>query len=290
MAKDKKKGKQVRRQKLIQDFRMMDDTFGAKCFEDNVRATQLVLRIVMKNKDLCVKSVQVQKEIKNLQGRSVRMDVLAEDMEGSLYNIEMERSTQRAVPKRARYNGSILDANITAKREAYNKLKKTNIIFITEKDTLKGRLPVYHVSKRIEETDQPFGDDANIIYVNASCQDDTPLGRLMHDFCCEDPDEMYYGVLAERVRYLKGTKEGQGEMCEIMEKLEREARQEGIRIGEKRGEKRGERRGKRRGIKQGEMRVNNLYFRLLTEKRYDDMQKAVRDRSYRNRLFREYNL
>ena len=29
--------------------------------------------------------------------------------------------------------------------------------------------------------------------------EDTPLGRLMHDFRCTRPEDMYYDVLAERV-------------------------------------------------------------------------------------------
>ncbi len=47
------------------------------------------------------------------------------------------------------------------------------------------------------ENGVPFGDDAHIIYVNAAYQDDTPLGKLMHDFRCVDPDEMNYQILRD---------------------------------------------------------------------------------------------
>lgn len=52
----------------------------------------------------------------------------------------------------------------------------------------------------------------------------------MHDFHCKNADDMYYNVLAQRVRYFKEDKEGTETMCKIMDELcdiaAREARQE----------------------------------------------------------------
>jgi hypothetical protein len=41
----------------------------------------------------------------------------------------------------------------------------------------------------------------------------------MHDFKCTNPDDMYYEILRNRVKYFKEG-EGQEEMCEIWEKIE----------------------------------------------------------------------
>ena len=60
--------------------------------------------------------------------------------------------------------------------------------------------------------------------MNGACRDDTPLGILMHDFMCSDPEEMKYKVLADRARYLKGSKEGIQSMCRAMEELEKNTR------------------------------------------------------------------
>ena len=62
-----------------------------------------------------------------------------------------------------------------------------------------------------------------IIYVNGANTDDTPLGRLMHDFRCKDPSNIYYEKLATRVRYFKETKKGVDSMCKVMEDMRREA-------------------------------------------------------------------
>ena len=57
---------------------------------------------------------------------------------------------------------------------------------------------------------------SEIIYVNGNIQDETPLGKLMHDFRCADPNDMYYEVLRKRVNYLKNG-QGRREVCKLME-------------------------------------------------------------------------
>ena len=74
--------------------------------------------------------------------------------------------------------------------------------------------------------------------------EDTPLGRLMHDFRCTRPEDMYYDVLAERVRYFKETEEGASAMCEAMEKLARDFAGELVQEAEARGMERGMERGR----------------------------------------------
>ena len=65
----------------------------------------------------------------------------------------------------------------------------------------------------IKETNQEFKDETHIIYVNSSKQDDTELGRLMHDLHCKNADDMYSKVLEDRVRKLKETQKVQ--RCDV---------------------------------------------------------------------------
>ena len=51
-----------------------------------------------------------------------------------------------------------------------------------------------------------------IIYVNGEYQDDSPLGILMHDFYCTNPDDMRFKELADRARHFKRSEEG-GNLC-----------------------------------------------------------------------------
>ena len=100
------------------------------------------------------------------------------------------------------------------------------MIFITENDVLKSGLPIYHIDRIVQETGEPFGDEAHIIYVNSRIKDETELGKLMHDFSCTDPKDMYYKILADRVRYFKEDEEGVLTMCREMENMRKESSHE----------------------------------------------------------------
>lgn len=200
----------------IRNFRLMDDDFMSKVFEDTACA-EFLLKVILNRDDLTVQEVHGQHDIKNLQGRSVRLDILAVDEKNRVYNIEVQRSDRGAGAKRARYNSSLLDANLTQPGDGYDALNETYIIFITERDVLKRNLPIYHINRIIEETGEAFGDEAHIIYVNSQIKDETALGKLMHDFSCTDPEDMKYPVLAERVKYFKEDTKGVTTMCRALE-------------------------------------------------------------------------
>jgi hypothetical protein len=98
------------------------------------------------------------------------------------------------------------------------------VIFITENDVLGASCALYHIERTIKEMQHlEFGDGAHILYVNGSYQNDAdPIGRLMHDFRCTDPNDMYYQTLADRARYFKESEGGQETMCKIMEDMRNE--------------------------------------------------------------------
>lgn len=205
----------------LRGFRLLDDDFMAKVFEDKACA-ELLLRIILKKNDLIVKEVYGQLALKNLQGRSARLDVFATDSTGKVYNIEVQRSDRGAVAKRARYNAALIDANITEPGDEYEALNECYVIFITENDVIGAGLPIYHAERVIQETGNPFGDEQHILYVNAQIRDETELGKLMHDMWCVEAEDMHYSVLAERVRYFKENEEGVATMCRAMEEMRNE--------------------------------------------------------------------
>ena len=50
---------------------------------------------------------------------------------------------------------------------------------------------------------------------------------MLHDFACIEAKDMYYQVLADRVRYFKEDEKGVTVMCKAMEDMRAEARAEG---------------------------------------------------------------
>lgn len=209
----------------IREFRLIDDDFMAAVFEDHACA-EFLLQIILKRNDLVVREVHGQYNIKNLQGRSDRLDILAVDQDNRAYNIEVQRSDRGASEKRARYNSSLLDVNLTESGSSYDALNETYVIFITENDVLRAGLPIYHIERTVQETGMVFNDRAHIIYVNSQIKDETALGKLMHDFFCTNSKDMNYSILAQRVRYFKEDTKGVAAMCRAMEKMRDETEHE----------------------------------------------------------------
>ena len=242
----------------IQKLRLMDDDFFNKCMEGSTECVELILHIIMDRTDLKVISAQTQHSIKNLQGRSVRLDVLALDDSGRQINIEIQREDKGAGSRRARYHSSILDANLLLAGEDFEKLPETYMIFITEQDVIKKGLPLYRVERCVLETNEAFGDGSHIMYVNGENRDETPLGRLMHDFSCTDAADMYYQALADRARYFKNDAEGVGVMCKLLEDMRIEAMEEGKREGIAVGIEVGKKEGIEVGKKEGALNAARL--------------------------------
>ena len=205
----------------LRGLRLLDDDFMQKVFEDKA-CTELLLQIILKRADLKVLHVNGQQDIKNLQGCSVTLDILAVDTDNKVYNIEIQRSDKGAAVKRARYNSSLIDSNVTEPGEKYENLCESYIIFITENDIMKAGLPIYHVDRTVTETGKLFGDEAHIIYVNSQIQDKSALGKLMYDFYCTDAGKMNYKILADRVRYFKEDEKGVATMSRVMEEMRNE--------------------------------------------------------------------
>ena len=212
----------------LRGFRLMDDDFLTKCFEGNTECIELVLRIVLDMSDLNVLDVRTQVFVENLLNRSVRLDVLATDSAGRKFNIEIQRADKGAGRKRARYNSSMMDANLLKKGEDFNNLPETYVVFITENDVMGKGIPLYQIERSILETGERFEDGTHILYVNGAYRDESPIGKLMHDFSCTNPSDMYYGVLADRVKFFKESKEGIAVMCKAMEDMRNQTLKEGM--------------------------------------------------------------
>ena len=250
--------KKIRYLEKIKQLRLMDDTFFNSCFDGNIPCMEVVLRAVLGNDRLRVTEVITQQSVPNLYGRAVRFDALATDGE-TIYDVEIQRSDEGAIPRRARFNSSMIDSREVSKGTLFPDLPEIYVIFITEHDVWKRGKPLYTVRRTFEDTEEVFNDGTHILYVNGECQSESPLGRLMHDFFCSDPNDMYSDVLAERVRFFKEDEKGVAAMCNVM----KEIYDDGFASGEAQGEARGEVRGEIRGAETERIKsIKNLISSL----------------------------
>ena len=212
---------------VIEDFRLMDDTFMSKCFENAPECIELMLQIILGKKDLKVVKSQTEYPIKSLQGRGVRFDVFAKDSEGKEYDIEIQRADKGAEPKRARYNSALMDANALKPGEDFGKLRDTYVIVIAENDVMGEGQEVYSYLRTEEHSGKRLRDGTHIIYVNGATRSTSEIGKLIHDLLCRNAADMYFDVLRKRVSEFKNSEEGRRYMCEVMERIEARGKAEG---------------------------------------------------------------
>ena len=257
----------------IAELTIMSDIFARNVLKEKT-CTEYLLETILGEEKVTVLEQVLQMDYKNLQGRSAILDCVARDRKNRIVNIEIQNEGEGASPERARYHSGLLDMNTLKAGQDFEELPEKYVIFITRDDTMKMNLPIYDIRRKIVNTGKSFADNECILYVNAKIQDDTRLGKLMHDLHCKKADEMYSKVLADRVRILKETPEGVKLMCKEMDEI--------YNWGIENGEQRGEQRGEKRSMK--------LIDELISSGRMEDCQKATKDAEYRRRLMQELGI
>ena len=208
----------------IKELRLMDDDFFSEALDGKTEAVEYILNTVLERDDIKVKSTKAQVEYKSATKRSIKLDIQAEDVNGRLMDIEIQRSDRGSGVRRARFHSSMIDRSLLSKGDDFEDLVDTYVIFITEKDKFGMGIPLYHIERKISEMDNAlFGDGAHILYVNGEYRNlEHPVGSLMHDFNCKDAKDMVNPLLAEEVRYLKETEGGRSQMSRLLEEMRNE--------------------------------------------------------------------
>ncbi|MCD8370724.1 MAG: Rpn family recombination-promoting nuclease/putative transposase [Clostridiales bacterium] len=267
----------------LQRARLLDDEFLRCYLRGQKTLAEQILRIIMNRSSLVITSMETQADMKRLLGaRSICLDVYALDENDTRYDIEVQRAPSGANPRRARYHASVMDIENLDARQDFEELPETYTIFITESDVFGYGKARYLIERMNRTTGNPFNDGTHILYVNAQYRDDSDIGKLMHDFCCSDPDEMYFPTLAERARYLKHTGKGENEMSqwfdEMLEEERQEAREEGLNMGRAEGRAEGREEGRMIVLNAIQKVMDNL--KLTVEDALDFMDIQAEDRPY----------
>lgn len=208
-------------EKQVQKFNLLSDTFMSVALSDK-KACQHVLRIITGIQDLTVKEVRTQYRFSKNASHDAILDVLAEDGQGRLYNMEIQRSDTIDHTRRTRFYGSMIDSEYLEKGKTYSEMPEVYIIYISETDIWEKGKTVYPVVKMFEGTDIRYEDGIHIIYVNTAVDDCSEIAGLMTYFKTADPNDMSQGDLSRRVQSLKNEKGGAEAMCEVTEWFERQ--------------------------------------------------------------------
>ena len=207
-------------EKIIDGYTLFDDELMSSVFDDNIEATEYLLKTILGRDDIRVISAKGEYSMKSpvIGGKGVRLDVKAEEESGKPFDVEVQNDSEGSHVRRARYNSSMLDSRLLDENEPYKDMKDSYVIFIYRRDKFRKGLPVYHIDRYVEETGKAFGDGSHIIYVNGRYNGDDELGRMLHDFKCTKSSELYNSTLAAGIKHFKETEEGREHMSEAVER------------------------------------------------------------------------
>ena len=173
---------------LTQQLNLMDDLFFQKVAEDR-NACEELLQILLDKPDLMLVENQTQRYLRNIDARSVVLDVLCKDSSGSLFNIEVQKDDKKRnvqkteeYQKRVRFNLANLDTLFAEKGIAFHQLPDIYSVFISELDPFQKNRTTYHIHRAITETGDIVENGVHEIYINATADDGSEHAELMQYF------------------------------------------------------------------------------------------------------------
>ena len=200
----------------------MDDVFMNEFVKKDRESGYQALNVILKaftGLDLKVRTARVQSLLMGAGGRSVWLDIEAEDEDGRIYNLEMQRIVGEDLPKRAVLHLSTIVTHKVYKGDSLGKVPEVWIIFVTETDFAEDRKPHHHYQFR-DEKGKLLGDTAHIVMVNGEYKfTDTLEGQVIHDIMTTDPQEMLVPEIQKPFSDLKESEKGQREMTEALAQL-----------------------------------------------------------------------
>ena len=115
------------------------------------------------------------------------------------------------------------------------------------------------------------GVGTRIYFINGRLHDDTPIGKMSHDFSCNDAEKMKDPIIARQFTTIK-----QEELKE-MDAFTQEVLTRGKRLGLEYGEKRGERQGRIKGKIEGKIEGKLEQLKEMTRRIMSNENKSLED-------------
>lgn len=162
--------KKLKREKAYNEYSRLtlaNDFIFAKVMM-NEKLCKKLLEVILGIKIARIEYVETQKTIFHIiKSRSVRLDVYVKDSEKTVYNIEMQTTNTRNLPKRSRYYQGMIDLNLLKKGKDYKQLNKSYVIFICTFDVFNKGRHIYTFENYCEQDKELcLNDEATKIFLN----------------------------------------------------------------------------------------------------------------------------
>ena len=206
----------------LNGLRIMDDVFMNEFVKRDKENGYQALGVILKaftGLNLKVRTAQVQSMLTGAGGRSIWLDIMAEDDQGRIIDLEMQRVVGDVLPKRAVLHMSTIVTNKVHRGDAFDKVPEVWIIFVTETDFAKDGEASHHYQFR-DDNGKLLGDPMHIVMVNGDYKrTDTLEGQVIHDLMTTDPQAMLVPEIQKPFADLKETEKGRREMTEALAQL-----------------------------------------------------------------------
>jgi len=117
--------------KEYEQLAFADDFMFCKVLEDNENLCIELLELILGKKIRKITYLSKQKVVDiTSDGKGIRLDVYLEDDENTVFDLEMQTTTRKDLPKRMRYYQGMIDLNLIEKGARYDELKESYVIFI----------------------------------------------------------------------------------------------------------------------------------------------------------------
>ena len=234
----------------FQDLNLSDDFLFSKVMGDEAVLRPVVEKILeIQIREMTI--VQPQKMIEiEPDSKGIRLDIMADDEEGSRYSVEMQNENEYNINKRSRYYHSMMDLDLLQRGERYQDLRKNIVIFIcTFQPFVKFRRHRYVFEKRCLQEPELALDDEMTTVILSTKGSEKDIDEEMLSFLryMEDSrEEVAAGsegdlvrLVHEKVRVVKQSKVREAEYMKLQERDRKnylEGREEGLQEGKRQGE------------------------------------------------------
>lgn len=231
--------------KAWEELEIKDDFMFAKVMRDKKLCKKLLERLLQtKIRDIVYleeqKSINIEKDAK-----SIRLDVYIE--EGNrVFDLEMQTTDKRNLPKRSRYYQGMIDLNTIEKGENYKKLKESYVIFICTFDPFHQEKAQYTFENFcIEDKELRLNDGAKKIFFNAKDYinaEDEEIREFLKYVNGEKSDSAFVKEIEDRVAQIKASEEWRLEYMTLLmreQEIWEEAEEKGREMGREEGREEG---------------------------------------------------
>lgn len=159
----------IPKEQLWENLKISNDFIFAKVMRNPELCKKMLERLLGISIDR-IEYLEEQKVIDiSRDNKSIRLDVYLKDGEGTVYNVEIQTTSNRNLPKRTRFYQGMIDLNAIEKGADYSKLPQSFVIFICTFDAFgSGKWRYTFQNVCLEDTGLLLNDGTSKVFFNTA--------------------------------------------------------------------------------------------------------------------------